>query len=215
MGFIERVVWVFAILVIAGAVFLAWKAKPSPILRIFIPPRKKVEPSRLKADLERWLRSIQRRRKRSAAKEDKQKRAVSVRQEVLSRLHALCRKYPNELIRSYSYNDRTLIEKYSNWNEALRAVRNVEATILVDDQDRVVGIQIDSLPPNSPLRDYVGLQPGDVITSICGYMPQAKSEAEMLSEAKRLFERLKDQDVLYLEIKRGGRPMLITLQFQR
>jgi len=215
MRFIERLVWALAILVIAGAVFLAWQAKPSPILRIFIPPRKKVKPSRLRADVERWLRSIERQKKSSAAGKGEQKKPTSVRREVLSRLRALCRKYPDELMRSYSYDDRTLIEKYSNWNEALRVVRDVAATVLVDDQGRVVGVQIDSLPPNSPLHDYVGLQPGDVITSICGYMPQARSETEMMSEAKRLFDRLKDQDVFYLEIKRAGRPMLITLQFRR
>lgn len=213
MRFIERLVWGVAFVVIAAALYIAWQFKPSLILRIDIPPPKVVEPRQMRTEIERFWRQMERKQKTSSGESDKNS-VEGIRRRIVVQLRGLLRKYPSELTRSYFYPDRKLVDKYSNWNEALRVAKAVSATLLERD-GRIVGIRIDSLPANSPLREYVGLQPGDVITSICGEMPQASSEMEMMREAKALFDRLREQDILYLEIKRGGRPMLITVQFQR
>jgi len=213
MRFLERLVWALAILVIVASLYLAWLFRPSPILRIQIPPPRKVDPKQAWARTERSLQYLVRQSTKSGEK-GSNRGEVEFKRRVLTRLQALFKKYPAELTRSYLYSDKTLVEKYANWNEALQVARTVGAT-LIERNGQIVGIRIDSLPADSPLREYVGLQPGDVITSICGELPQARSEAEMVREARALFDRLKGQDTLYLEIERAGRPMLITIHFQR
>ncbi|MCX7702596.1 MAG: hypothetical protein N2234_00615 [Planctomycetota bacterium] len=198
----EKVAWVFGVLVILLVVAVVTLLKPSRIVLSQI-EHKRVEPEEMENDLAEYARAVEN-RTRSAGEPPKSGPAGQTTASlVYSNYQDIKKRYPNILQEAYSFADRKLLEKYSTWGEVVQLVKKDTAVFLVDEDEKVVAIRIESLSEDSPLRSLVKLQEGDIIYSICGFLPSN------LEESEKLFNGLKDEEYFYLEVEREGRRMLL------
>jgi len=199
----EKLAWVLCILVVVLVVSASILLKPTMILTCEIESRP-VEPKKFEEDWERYIQRLRAATEGGSAEGDASGGGEAASSSIVRKNYKkISGRYPDALKKSFYFADRKVIEKYSNWQELIQLVKNDRAVFLEDEEGRIVGIRIESLSEDSPLRTLVRLEEGDEIVSICGYLPSN------LSEGEQLFNALKNEEYFYLEVERRGRRMLL------
>ncbi|MFC1707218.1 hypothetical protein ACFL59_10470 [Planctomycetota bacterium] len=103
------------------------------------------------------------------------------------------------------YLPNSMAEKYRHIQDGMEALNSAESWDV--DYHGQTAIQVGNMYENSPLRKYLGLQPGDIVVSINGY-------AVSRTVGRDLYNQLKSETKFRVEIDRGGSRFMMSYEIR-